>query len=796
MLESGQELSARFILVRRLGAGGSGSVWLARDRELRQFVAVKVLAMDLMQDVAAVSALQHECERARALDHPNILRVHGLYRAAQHTWIAMEYATGGDLSQLRGRGHREVLSAVIPIAAALAHAHRAGIVHRDVKPANVLLMTDGTPRLADFGVALAVASMPAGNAGRGSPYSMSSQQAQGAPALPADDIYGFGAMLYELLSGYPPFYPDSAQARRGAPPRPLPATVPPAVANLVGRLLASMPQARPPDMETVERELKEALHETFRDPAAPTMGDASSAKRDATVNDPTPLRIEPPAMRHSAGRGEPLRSEWRRSADPGASADELRRQGFRRGVGAAAIALGIAGIALVFFALPRWVGEQGQAPAAPKVVSTRPVAPAPEAKKEVDFAELARAKQQADERRAVIEERWQKLNTRAVDRWGGEESARVVQELTAGDKAYAAREYPTALQHFASIEPLLATLEKRAGEVLAAQLKVGADALSQGRSADAKAAFELALKIEPPNQAAASGLKRAATLDEVFGLLATAERLEKEGNAIGAMEHFRKALALDAQASRASDGLTRVEARVAGDAFASSMARGYSALAAADYTTARNAFEEARKLRPGAPEIAQALRQIDQEQRTRVIAAKLQKAQEHEGQERWGEALKEYRAVLELDSTVAAGNEGVARTQPRAQLNEQLELYLTQPERLFSQPVRAAARETLARAASIGNPGPVLRMQIDTLGQWLARAEVPVQVALQSDNMTQVTIYRVGTLGAFEQRSLELAPGNYTVVGTRPGYRDVRREINVTPGVAQQPVVIRCEDRI
>ena len=85
---------------------------------------------------------------------------------------------------------------------------------------------------------------------------------------------------------------------------------------------------------------------------------------------------------------------------------------------------------------------------------------------------------------------------------------------------------------------------------------------------------------------------------------------------------------------------------------------------------------------------------------------------------------------------------------------------------------------------------------MQTLNEWLARADAPVHIALQSDNLTQVVIYRVGTLGAFEQRSLELAPGSYTVVGTRPGYRDVRREINVVPGAALDPVVIRCEEKI
>jgi hypothetical protein len=777
MLESGQELSARFVLVRRLGTGGSGEVWLAQDRERGCFVALKILRDDLMQDVAAIAALQREAEHVRTLNHPNILRVDGVLRSGQHTWIAMEYASGGDLSQLRGRGYREILlHAALPIAAALEHAHRVGVVHRDIKPSNVLLASDGTPRLADFGMSLVTAAQPAANAGRGSPYSMSPQQAAGAAASPADDLYGFGAMLYELLSGYPPSYGDGKlSAATGQALAALPATVPAPLAQLVARLLAESPADRPADMQSVERELAAVL-------AAPPVAPVEPVNE--STPSPTPIRVEPPSMRAPA-QGEPLRGEWQRSAPPRTTADELRRQGFRRGLGAASIVAGVAAIAFVFFALPRWVEKEQPAQYKP-AASSVPAKP----------AALARAKQDADDRRGPIEERLKKLAARAADQWGGEEFKRANEELAAGDKDYEAREYVTALEHFTAIEPLLTTLEKRAGAVLTAQLKAGATALQEGRSADAKNAFVLAAKIEPGNKVAEHGLKRANTLDEVLNLVAGAERMEKESNPVGAVEQFRKALALDAEAPRATDGIARIEAKFASDAFASTMARGYSALAKADYTGARSAFEAARRVRPNAPEIPQALRQIEQEQRTGVISAKLGVAQESEGQERWADALKEYRAVVELDSTVAAAQEGIARVSPRAVLNEQLELYLTQPERLFSQPVRAAARDTVARAASIANPGPVLQKQVVTLKDWIARADVPVPVALQSDNVTQVTIYRVGPLGTFAERSLELVPGSYTVVGTRPGYRDVRREINVRPGPAPEPVVIRCEDRI
>ena len=143
---------------------------------------------------------------------------------------------------LRSGGVRclEILRAVLPVAGALAYSHRAGVVHRDVKPTNVLLMADGTPRLADFGVALARSQLP-GGVGRGSPYSMSPQQLDGEPAEPSDDIYAFGAMLYELLSGYPPFYPEvTAERVRSEKPASLPSAVPPAVAQIVEQCLRSL----------------------------------------------------------------------------------------------------------------------------------------------------------------------------------------------------------------------------------------------------------------------------------------------------------------------------------------------------------------------------------------------------------------------------------------------------------------------------------------------------------------------------------------------------------------------------
>lgn len=773
MWERGCEPIAGFVLEHRIGGGSFGEVWLAHDRQDQQRVAIKVVQRSA--STIAVEALEREFDTLRVLQHPNVLPVHSFERSEQAVCLVMQYAARGDARQLRGGNVRDIIAVAVGVAEGLAFAHSRGVLHRDIKASNVLLSGTGVPMVSDFGLAARGQVSTAQLAG--SPFSVSPQALEGATASVADDVYAFGTLLYELLSGYPPFYPNAEPQRiKFEAPTPLPSAIPNGLAQLVYRMLSKSPQARPATMEAIASELKRLVT------------DEHNSGKPAP-----PIHIEPPSARAGGAQGEPLRGEWRRNAS--AQSSGRRRGGARRGLAISAIVVGVIAVVFVFFFLPRWVQER-----APAVATQQPATPAPTPteveKRELDFAALAKAKQAAEEVRAALEPRLQKLAERAAEQWAPEDLQRAQQTLASGDAQMQSREYQRALEHFQVLEPLLSTLESRAADALRSQLESGQRALESGKSADAKQAFELALKIEPANAVATQGLKRAGTLDQVLELLAAAARAEQDGQPQIALDQYRKALALDAQAPDASAAIARIEAQQSEAAFASAMARGFSALAQADASSARRAFQEAGRIRPNSSEVAQALRQLDQEQRTGIIGTKLRAAQRLEEQEQWAQALAEYRSVLELDNTVAAANEGVSRVAPRTQLNEQLELYLTQPERLFSQSVRSAARDTLRTARAVASPGPVLTKQISTLSDWLARADVPVAVALQSDNQTQVTIYRVGALGAFEQRSLELAPGTYTVVGTRPGYRDVRRQIDVAPGAALGPIVIRCEDKI
>ena len=193
-----------------------------------------------------------------------MLRVFEPVRAADATVLPMVLATGGDLRQMRGAPYTKILPMLIDIAAALEYAHARRIVHRDLKPSNILLDGAGRPLLADFGAGASEGDSTSGPPG--SPFSASPQQLAGEPARPADDIYGLGALAYELLSGYPPFYPafDARKIATEPVPRLKPVKpIPPRLELLVSWLLAKQARERPPSMRHVADEMNAVLQDTL-----------------------------------------------------------------------------------------------------------------------------------------------------------------------------------------------------------------------------------------------------------------------------------------------------------------------------------------------------------------------------------------------------------------------------------------------------------------------------------------------------------------------------------------------------
>jgi tetratricopeptide (TPR) repeat protein len=502
-----------------------------------------------------------------------------------------------------------------------------------------------------------------------------------------------------------------------------------------------------------------------------------------------------PALRAPQDAVAGIEPQWRRQRTAAPNAQQLRAQGFRRGLLAGVFALLLIGAGVVFVALPKWVAKpvaQNVAPAVPAPAATT----LPKEKTDADLRRLAEIKLEFDELRPQVAGRLQSLEGRHVADWGGETFTRGKGAFTAADTRYAERDYEAAYTQLQAANTDLIAVEKSAGEKLRAALAAGATALQTGTAEDARAQYELALKIDPQNAAAKRGVERAAARDEVRRLLAEGALQEQDGNRNAAEQSYRAALKLDADVSEARAGIARLQSAAVAGAFSAAVAEGLAALARHDPTSAQAAFKRADAIRPGAPEVRDGLAQAQRALGDESIGEHLVAAQAAERQERWSDALAEFRKVLAVDANVLAAQQGVERTEPRAMLDAELRSYTNRPERLFTPEVRSAARNTVGRAQAYAERGPILEQQITTVSSLIGAAEQPVRLALQSDSVTEVTIYRVGKLGAFERREMDLLPGKYTVVGTRAGFRDVRRDVTILPGQAPAPVVIRCEDPI
>ncbi len=214
---AGQKIFRRYTLVRILGRGGMGVVWLARDEELERDVALKFLPDLVVHDLAVLDELKRETRRSLQLTHHNIVRIHDFVQDAESACISMEYIDGPTLSALRVEQPNRVFEpeVLLPwiqqICGALEYAHHhAKIVHRDIKPANLMLNGRGELKVADFGIARSlsdsVSMLTMARGSSGTLAYMSPQQLDGERASNLDDIYSLGATLYELLTSKPPFY--------------------------------------------------------------------------------------------------------------------------------------------------------------------------------------------------------------------------------------------------------------------------------------------------------------------------------------------------------------------------------------------------------------------------------------------------------------------------------------------------------------------------------------------------------------------------------------------------------------
>jgi len=262
-LSTGSLLAGRYEITAPIAVGGMGEVWKARDNVLDRIVAAKVLKSEYTNDPSFLARFRNEARHTAALTHPNIASVYDYGETVDDTgsqklaFLVMEFVEGQPLvTILHDEGALPVdwtLHVLSQSADGLSAAHRAGVVHRDIKPGNLMVRPDGVVKLTDFGIAQARDTTPLTRTGMvvGTAQYLSPEQAQGMEVTAASDVYSLGVVGYECLTGVRPFDGASqvaiALAHINRPPPPLPAHVPPAVRLLIERALAKNPADRFPD---------------------------------------------------------------------------------------------------------------------------------------------------------------------------------------------------------------------------------------------------------------------------------------------------------------------------------------------------------------------------------------------------------------------------------------------------------------------------------------------------------------------------------------------------------------------
>jgi serine/threonine-protein kinase len=309
----GEILGDRYRLVRQIAVGGMGEVWVAHDQSLARDVAIKVLREEYAGDPGFLSRFRTEARNSASLSHQNIAQLYDYGEQDGSAFLVQELVVGEPMSDLLEREPVLPTQRLLPILAqtarALHAAHTAGVVHRDVKPGNILLGRGGRVKITDFGVSLATNQVPMTATGMvmGTAQYLSPEQAVGKPATASSDLYSLGIVAYESLVGHRPFTGptavDIAVAHVNTPVPPLPPSVEPRLAAIVMRLLSKEPADRPRSAAElahtldgmVEQTPPTGVHVVVTDPRAAGSGRRAEVPYEVPpAPAPVPVVIAPP----------------------------------------------------------------------------------------------------------------------------------------------------------------------------------------------------------------------------------------------------------------------------------------------------------------------------------------------------------------------------------------------------------------------------------------------------------------------------------------------------------------------
>lgn len=814
-LEPGQQWLSQFRLLKELvpRSDKRPNIWLAEKHGSGEKIVLKFL-----RSGSPSPLLVRRLADWRATRILQFMPLLGVHMAGDQMALELPFVAE-DNASLRGASYTAWSVWLEQVLDTLQALHRENFIHGDIKLGNIRRDAGGRPVLAD-------PWLPGDGK---SPYTASPERLSGGSISIHDDLYALGALIHELSTGYPPRYPGLDPAK---PPKPR-FEMPARVTEAMNALLQATPARRPSLADVMATlaplnstpaqagESAASKHAPPRPvlaaapaaralpppPAQPLRVLAPAPARPSAANDAapvfsvSPLQVRPPEdvpfQPVALQVGSPT---WvRPSASAGISVSSPSPFQSRASVWRWPVLLLLLAGAIAAFV---WLPQEFRQSAVDQVTAMAarsglvPAIPAPAAPAPAQLRALAEQKlkaEQSKDQAASLEAglRENGSATRGIPTFvaGADANKQGIAAFERRNFEAADADFKTAIKAFESTRQALPQLHAQA-------LAAGDAALGQCLREQALTEYRYALALMPHDGIAKEGIARAQVCEQVFAHISAGAGAEQSGDTETARIEYQAAVQLDPKSPAAQEALSALTGQVNDLRFSRLIAAALESLRKHRYSAAATSIAAADKLRPAAPEVQRLSEQLGEVHSTERLQALKAEAADDERAEHWSEALDAYRAMLAVDGTLVVALQGAQRSEDRMKLDAEIAGYIDSPERLSAEEVRNAAVAALARGQVLPVRGSRIETQISRIKVLLSQFDSLVQVSLRSDALTDVTIYRVGSLGKFTQRSVSLKPGKYTFVGARLGYRDVRREIQVVPGQNNAVLGIRCEEQI
>ena len=380
--------------------------------------------------------------------------------------------------------------------------------------------------------------------------------------------------------------------------------------------------------------------------------------------------------------------------------------------------------------------------------------------------------------------------------WGMEKWEDVLIVQQEGDSAFIEQQYDLSAGRYREALQMLSDLEISIPDVLTNALKMGQSSILSGNENDAIENFEIALAIDGNNIEAKLGLDRALKLDQVLERTQRGQTEFAMGNYEPAIQSFEDALLIDPDWEPAINGLAQSKQSYADNLFQESLSKGYRSLNDESFDEAESLFDQALSIRPNSEEALQALDELNLKRIASLTKSLKYKGLIAEVNEEWNQAKGFYQEILVIDANLEEVKESLSRVESRILLEAEMKSIIARSDAYNDNKVLGQAQALLETAKSIERIGPKMEESIQKLDSLIQIALIPIEVIFESDQFTEVTIFKVDQMGTFQQKIVSLRPGIYTARGSRKGFKDETIRFRVDPNKQNQRVKIICNKKI